>query len=76
LAWGRYKAETGPQPNLRTAIEAKGFLDGFFDALNLWARDNDTGAQRIMLDLYPLGMKKDPINRVGHDLLQPRRRLA
>lgn len=56
LAWGRFKKEFGPDGGgLREAVEAKGFLDGSFDILNLWARDNDPKAQRIMLNIYPSG---------------------
>jgi hypothetical protein len=57
LAWGRFKCEGGPSGGLREAVEAKGFLDGSFDILNLWARDNDSKAQRIMLEIYPSGYK-------------------
>ena len=56
-AWGRHPFETGPEPTLRKAIEGKASLDGAFDILNLWARDNDTAAQRVMLDLWPSGYR-------------------
>ena len=52
-AWGRHPFETGPEQRLRNAVEYKAGLDGMFHILNLWARDNDRGAQRIMLDIYP-----------------------
>ena len=58
LAWGRHKAEQGPEGNLQTAIIEMAFLDGYFAALNRWARDNDTKAQRIMLNIYPLGFSE------------------
>jgi hypothetical protein len=59
LAWGRYDCEPSPSnKGLRAGAEAKGFLDGYFASLNLWARDNDTKAQRVMLDLYPRGYSK------------------
>ena len=60
LAWGRHKAETGPQPTLCSAVAMVAFLDGYFDALNVWARDNDSGAQRIMLENYPTGYQSRP----------------
>jgi hypothetical protein len=60
LAWRRHNAEQGVDGNLRTAIREYSFLDGYFDALNLWARDNDTKAQRIMLDIFPRGMRHKP----------------
>ncbi len=53
LAWGRHNAEQGPETSLRTAVREMAYLDGAFNVLNLWARDNDRKAQRIMLDLYP-----------------------
>jgi hypothetical protein len=56
LAWGRYDCEpSASNKGLRAGAEAKGFLDGYFECLNLWARDNDPPAQRTMLDLYPRG---------------------
>lgn len=58
LAWGRFKAEQGPGGTLRTAVEAYGFLNGYFDALNHWARDNDRDAQRVMLRHWPSGMAR------------------
>ena len=60
LAWGRYSREPNPSAGLRAYVEAKGFLDGVFDVLNLWARDNDGMAQRIMLDEYPRAYSKAP----------------
>ena len=53
MAWGRNKAEQGVEQSLRTAVREMSFLDGAFEILNTWARDNDRTAQRIMLDLYP-----------------------
>ena len=40
---------------LQTAIREMAFLDGCFNVLNCWARDNDRNAQNIMLDAYPRG---------------------
>lgn len=57
-AWGRSDFETGPEPKLRDAIEWKAGLDGMFCILNMWARDHDSAAQRVMLNLYPRGYKK------------------
>ena len=53
-AWGRHNHEEGASGNLRTAIFEVGSLDGAFDILNTWARDNDRDAQKIMLKIYPL----------------------
>ena len=53
-AWGRHSHEEGASGNLRTAIFEVGSLDGAFDILNTWARDNDRDAQKIMLKIYPL----------------------
>jgi hypothetical protein len=58
LARGRHKAEQGPEGNLRTAVKEYGFLEGYFDALNLWARDHDYSAQRVMLEEWPTGMRR------------------
>lgn len=58
LSHGRHRAEQGPDGNLRTAVREMSFLDGYFDCLNLWARDNDPAAQRIMIDEYPHGYEK------------------
>lgn len=59
LAWGRYKGESGTNTGLRAAVYAVGFLDGFFDALNLWARDHDTNAQQVMLSCYSTSFHVD-----------------
>jgi hypothetical protein len=53
LAHGRHHFEQGPSGNLQTAVREMAALDGYFDCLNLWARDNDPKAQRVMNDLYP-----------------------
>ena len=53
-AWGRHPYEQGMKHTLRGAIMDMAALDGAFDILNLWARDNDQLAQRIMLGIYPL----------------------
>ena len=55
LAWGRNKAVPGMRRTLPRDVMEMGFLDGAFDILNLWARDNDPAAQRVMLDIYPSG---------------------
>ena len=52
LAWGRHDAEMGPHRTLRTAIYRDGFLAGAFWSLNHWARDHDSAAQRLMLDIW------------------------
>ena len=54
LAWGRGDFEGGMDSGLQDAIREMSALDGAFSILNLWARDHDTKAQRIMLDLYPM----------------------
>lgn len=58
LSYGRHKFEPGPDVNLRKAIAEYGFLEGYFDCLNTWARDNDSAAQRVMLRAWPRGMRK------------------
>lgn len=60
LAWGRSNFEQGGDSNLQTAIREMSGLDGFFDAINHWARDHDSNAQRVMLDLYPRGFASAP----------------
>ena len=62
LAWGRHKAEQGPTRNLQTAIIEMAYIDGYFEALNMWARDNDSAAQRTILNIYPLGFREYPNN--------------
>ena len=52
LAWGRHNWETGPDPTLQQAIFRAGALEGYFQALNLWARDNDTPVQKQMLTIW------------------------
>lgn len=60
-AWGRHRFEQGAYENtLRSAITEMASLDGAFDIINHWARDNDTMAQRIMLKHYPSGYEKSP----------------
>jgi hypothetical protein len=56
-AWGRHNFEQGPDGTLQTAVRDMSSLDGAFDILNTWARDNDHKAQRIMLNLYPRGFE-------------------
>jgi len=60
MAWSRSRAEQGPEPTLHSAIREMAFLDGYFDALNLWARDHDYGAQQTMLNIYPSNWTKRP----------------
>lgn len=51
LAWGRYEAESSvssPHARLRPLLMAHGYLDGCFHILNLWTRDNDRDAQKLM----------------------------
>jgi hypothetical protein len=57
LAWGRYDAAPSPgnEGRLRAEVAAKAFLDGYFAAINLWARDHDAKAQRVLIDEYPRG---------------------
>lgn len=52
LAWGRHDWESGPKPRLERVIEEAAALDGAFKILNYWARDNDKGAQRTMLEIW------------------------
>ncbi len=44
--------------NLRSAVEEKGYLDGCFHILNLWARDNDRKAQKVLHEFYPSGYEQ------------------
>jgi hypothetical protein len=60
LAWGRHDWEQGPQPNLHGAIGELYALNGVFSVLNAWARDHDSGAQRLMLSLWPRGFESSP----------------
>lgn len=59
LAWGRSEAEQGPESSLRSVVEEFGYLNGYFAALNRWARDNDEAVQRVMLDRWPRGRVVD-----------------
>lgn len=52
LAWGRHSWEHGPDYGLQDVIVAASALDGVFDTLNLWCRDNDLGAQRTLIQIY------------------------
>lgn len=52
LAWGRHTWELGPNPLQVAAIRRDAALDGYFSALNLWARDNDQEAQKIMIHIW------------------------
>lgn len=60
LAWGRHNAEQGVEGNLHTAIREMAYLDGFYDCLNLWMRDNDRGTQHLIRDMYPRNYEKRP----------------
>jgi hypothetical protein len=57
-AWGRHNCDYGPDGGLQDAIRAASALDGAFDILNRWARDNDAKAQRVMLEIYPLSFQR------------------
>jgi hypothetical protein len=59
-AWARHNFEAGPDGGLRGEVRAMSALDGAFDVLNTWARDNDQAAQRIMLELHPRGFENHP----------------
>jgi hypothetical protein len=59
LAWGRSAADFGPDGGLQDVIRQASFMDGFFDCLNLWARDNDAEAQRVMLRFYSKSFARD-----------------
>ena len=48
-AWGRCHAEQGPHCTLQGYIRHASILEGFYDCLNLWARDHDQAAQRILI---------------------------
>lgn len=51
LAWGRHGAEAGPSGSqLRPALHAVSFVEGYLACVILWARDADSGAQRVLLD--------------------------
>ena len=52
LAWGRHNWETGPNRTLENSIVLAAALDGVFHTINMWARDNDTVAQRSIIDIY------------------------
>ena len=52
LAWGRHNWEMGPMPTLQGAIRRAAALEGVFQTLNLWARDNAPELQRKMLAIW------------------------
>jgi len=52
LAWGRHDWELGPHPLLPQAIRRSGALEGYFAAINMWARDHDRGAQVKILQIW------------------------
>jgi hypothetical protein len=54
MAWGRNNPEPHPGYGAKDAIRGMGYLDGSFHILNIWARDNDRTAQKIMLAIYPM----------------------
>jgi hypothetical protein len=58
-SYGRHKFEQGPEKSLQKAIIEMASLDGAFDILNTWARNNDLAAQKIMLEEYPQGFAKN-----------------
>lgn len=68
LAWGRSNFETPLESGLQDSIREMSALDGAFSILNLWARDHDTKAQRVMLDLYPNGFESSDRQARGSPL--------
>lgn len=52
LAWGRHNWELGVAAYLEQAIKRVGALEGYFEAMNIWARDNQPEAQRVMLKIW------------------------
>lgn len=61
LAWGRSHAERGPDSTAQDVAVEFGYLQGYFDALNFWARDHDAKAQRVMRRLWPSGYRTKPL---------------
>ena len=50
LAWGRHEADGGgSRGQLRPAIRAASFVEGYLDCVILWSRDACPDAQRILL---------------------------
>lgn len=53
LAYGRHHWELGGNtPTLQQAIVRAAALDGYFQAINIWARDNDRTAQDKLLAIW------------------------
>ena len=52
LACGRHDWELGPHPLLPQAIRRAGALEGYFAAINMWARDHDRGAQGKIVKIW------------------------
>jgi hypothetical protein len=52
LAWGRHDWELGPHPLLPQAIRCLGALEGYFAAINMWARDNDRVSQGMIVKIW------------------------
>lgn len=52
LAWGRHEWELGVKATLADVIARASALDGYFHALNLWARDHSPEAQRMMINVW------------------------
>lgn len=53
LAWGRHPFERGPSDQgLKDCIYAAAGLDGMYQVLNMWGREYDTAAQRVLIDQW------------------------
>lgn len=63
LAWGRHPWDGALPLSLQDVIRAASGLDGVFHTLNLWARDNDYLAQRVLLKHYDGGYAPDAATR-------------
>lgn len=51
LAWGRHSAETST-PTLASTIYIAGYLEGYYNCLNVWARDYAPEAQRVLINAW------------------------
>ena len=52
LAWGRHNWELGSYPLLAEAIRRAAALEGYFTAINMWARDHDGAAQEKIVKIW------------------------
>ena len=52
LAWGRHNWELGPHPLLPQVVLRAGALEGYFAAVNMWARAHDKIAQRQIIKIW------------------------